>query len=50
MLSVVLLGRDMCLSHLLAPNLLTGVKEADLVIRGVVVLNKEDIAVLVRKG
>ena len=37
--SVVLLGRDTGLPHLLAPNLLTGGKGADLVIRGDVVLN-----------
>ena len=37
--SVVLLGRDTGLPHLLAPNLLTGGKGADLVIRGNVVLN-----------
>jgi hypothetical protein len=35
----VLLGRDTGLPHLLAPNLLTGGKGADLVIRGDVVLN-----------
>jgi hypothetical protein len=39
-LSVVLLERDTGLPHLLAPNLLTGGKGADLVIRGNVVLNK----------
>jgi hypothetical protein len=38
-LSVVLLRRDTSLPHLLAPNLLTGGKGADLVIRGNVVLN-----------
>jgi hypothetical protein len=37
--SVMLLGRDMGLPRLLAPNLLTGGKGADLVIRGNVVLN-----------
>jgi hypothetical protein len=38
-LSVVLMGRDTGHPHLLAPNLLTGGKGADLVIRGNVVLN-----------
>jgi hypothetical protein len=38
-LSVVLLGRDTGLLHLLAPNLLTGGKGADLMICGDVVLN-----------
>jgi hypothetical protein len=38
-LSVVLLGRDTGIPHLLAPNLLTGGKGADLVIRGDVVVN-----------
>jgi hypothetical protein len=38
-LSVVLMGRDTGYPHLLAPNLLTGGKGADLVIRGNVVLN-----------
>jgi hypothetical protein len=37
--TVVLLGRDTSLPRLLAPNLLTGGKGADLVIRGNVVLN-----------
>jgi hypothetical protein len=37
--SVVLLGRDTGLPRLLAPDLLTGVKGVDLVIRGNVVLN-----------
>jgi hypothetical protein len=41
-LSVVLMGRDTGHPHLLAPNLLTGGKGADLVIRGNVVLNKKD--------
>jgi hypothetical protein len=36
-LSVVLLGRDTSLPHLLASNLLTGGKRVDLVIRGNVV-------------
>ena len=38
-LSVVLMGKDTGHPHLLAPNLLTGGKGADLVIRGNVVLN-----------
>jgi hypothetical protein len=38
----VLMGRDTGHPHLLAPNLLTGGKGADLVIRGNVVLNKKD--------
>jgi hypothetical protein len=38
-LSVVLLGRETGLPHLFAPNLLTGGKAADLVIRGNIVLN-----------
>jgi hypothetical protein len=38
-LFVVLMGRDTGHPHLLAPNLLTGGKGADLVIRGNVVLN-----------
>jgi hypothetical protein len=38
-LSVVLMGRDTGHPHLLAPNLLTGEKRADLVIRDNVVLN-----------
>jgi hypothetical protein len=38
-LSVVLMGRDTGHPHLLAPNLLTGGKGADLVICGNVVLN-----------
>jgi hypothetical protein len=38
-LSVVLMGKDTGHPHLLAPNLLTGGKRADLVIRGNVVLN-----------
>jgi hypothetical protein len=38
-LSVVLMGRETGLLQLLAPNLLTGGKGADLVIRGNVVLN-----------
>jgi hypothetical protein len=37
--TVVLLGRDTGLPHLLTPNMLTGGKGADLVIRGNVVLN-----------
>jgi hypothetical protein len=41
-LSVVLMGRDTGHPHLLAPNLLTGGKGADLVIRGNVVLNREE--------
>jgi hypothetical protein len=36
----VLMGREMGLLQLLAPNLLTGGKGADLVIRGNVVLNR----------
>jgi hypothetical protein len=43
-LSVVLMGRDTGHPHLLAPNLLTGGKGADLVIRGNVVLNKAQAA------
>jgi hypothetical protein len=35
----VLLGRDMSLPHLLAPNLLMGGKGADLMIRGNIVIN-----------
>ena len=42
-LSVVLMGRDTGYLHLLTPNLLTGGKRADLVIRGNVVLNKDDV-------
>jgi hypothetical protein len=38
-LSVVLLGRDTGLPHILTSNLLTGWKGADLVIRGNVFLN-----------
>jgi hypothetical protein len=37
--SVMLMGKDTCLLHLLVPNLLTGGKRVDLVIRGNVVLN-----------
>jgi hypothetical protein len=37
--SVVILGMETGFPHLLAPNLLTGGKGADLVIRGNVVLN-----------
>jgi hypothetical protein len=37
--SVMLMGRETGLLQLLAPNLVTGGKEADLVIRGNVVLN-----------
>jgi hypothetical protein len=40
----VLMGRDTGHPHLLAPNLLTGGKGADLVIRGNVVLNKAQAA------
>jgi hypothetical protein len=43
-LSVVLMGRDTGHPHLLAPNLLTGGKGADLVIRGNVVLNMHNCA------
>jgi hypothetical protein len=43
-LSVVLMGRDTGHPHLLAPNLLTGGKGADLVIRGNVVLNTDLLA------
>jgi hypothetical protein len=39
----VLLGKDTGLPHLLAPNLLTGGKRADLVIRGDVVLNRTNL-------
>jgi hypothetical protein len=45
-LSVVLMGRDTGHSHLLAPNLLTGGKGADLVIRGNVVLNIYEFTVM----
>jgi hypothetical protein len=38
-LSVVLLGREIGLPHLLVPNLLTGGKRADVMICGNVVLN-----------
>jgi hypothetical protein len=41
--SVMLMGRETGLLQLLAPNLLTGGKEADLVIRGNVVLNKANV-------
>jgi hypothetical protein len=41
--TVVLLGRDTGLPHLLAPNLLMGGKGADLVIRGNVILNKYNV-------
>jgi hypothetical protein len=37
---LVLLGRDMGISRLLMPNLLTGEKGTDLMIRDNVVLNK----------
>jgi hypothetical protein len=40
--SVVFMGRETGPLHLLAPNLLTGGKGADLVIRGNVVLNNPD--------
>jgi hypothetical protein len=39
----VLMGRDTGHPHLLAPNLLTGGKGADLVIRGNVVLNSDKL-------
>jgi hypothetical protein len=39
----MLMGRETGLLQLLAPNLLTGGKEADLVIRGNVVLNKANV-------
>jgi hypothetical protein len=41
--SVVLMGRETSSLHLLAPLLLTGGKRADLVIRGNVVLNTENV-------
>jgi hypothetical protein len=45
-LSVVLLGRETGLPHLLAPNLLTGGKGTDLVIHGNIVLDVYDTLVV----
>jgi hypothetical protein len=48
--TVVLLGRDTVLPHLLAPNLLTGWKGANLKICGNIVLNRDKDAAVGEEG